>query len=133
MAAEDAVLTAAIARQQVRESLDRLEFHLGRGVRGQLGVDREVRYLDSLSKQAARLGQTTAVGSTLAPGKEGLGTRAKIALSSGNSAAIGRTKSSLLASFSDDVMLGARQWTYGDVRTHLGLGSKRQCLCCMPS
>ena len=112
MAAEDAVLTAALARQEVRQSLDRMEYHLGRGPRGQLGVDREVRFLDALSKQSARLGQNTAHGAQIAGGKTGLGTRAKAVLSRGNGAQIGRTKSSLLASFSDDTMLGARQWTY---------------------
>lgn len=112
MAAEDSVMVAAHAREEVRKSLDRMAYHLTRGPRGVRGWEREVRFLDSLSKQSARLGQNTALGTAIAGGKEGLGSRALAALEGGNSASIGRTKSSLLASFSDDTMLGARAWTY---------------------
>lgn len=112
MAGEDAVLTAAHAREEVRKSLDRMQFHLERGVRGQRGWEREVRFLNALSAQSARLGQTAGAGIPIATGKDGLGDRALAALSEGNSAQVGRTKSSLLASFSDDTMLGARNWTY---------------------
>lgn len=118
MSAEDAVFVAANAREEVRKSLDRMQYHLGRGTKGLRGVAREVDYLDALSRQAARLGQSTAGATRMARGNQGLGTKALDALSKpGNTAYIGRTKSSLLAGFSDDVMWGAREWTYTEGRT----------------
>lgn len=111
MAAEDAVLVAATARNSVRDSLDRMAFHLARGKRGALGVSREVEFLDGLSREATRLGGGTQVGK-VTTATQGLGSKAKAALSGGNSATIGRAKSSLLATFSDDTMYGARSWTY---------------------
>lgn len=131
MSAEDAVMVAANARQEVRRSLDRMEYHLGRGQRGVRGVKREVDFLDALSRQAARVGQATAGTTRLAGGDQLLGRKAQAALSSGNSAAIGRTKSSLLAGFSDDVMWGAREWTYRDSVGWIWQTNGSACVTCL--
>jgi len=41
MAAEEAVFTAAVARDEVRKSLMRMEYHMSRGPAGLRGVTRE--------------------------------------------------------------------------------------------
>lgn len=114
MPAEDAVFTAAVARDEVRKSLNRMEYHLSRGDRGLLGVKREVAYLDALGRQSARLGAGANIGAVNVGAKLGLGERAKLSLlqaQAGNGARAGKLKSSVLAEFSQDTMDGARQWT----------------------
>ena len=104
MAATDAVTTAAVARREARASLDRMTYHLGRGARGTLGVNREVRFLDALHRstvtQTGRSVGRAVTGSASAP----LGQKAVQALSTGNAAAVGRMKSSILADFSADAL-----------------------------
>lgn len=130
MAAQDAVLVAAVARQNVRDSLARMEYHLARGARGTLGVEREVLFLDGLSREATRLGGNTQVGFKT-KATQGLGARAKAALSSGSGATIGRAKSSLLATFSDETMFGARSWTYAGGQQWVWQANASACAACL--
>ena len=116
MSAEEAVFTAATARDQVRKSLARMEYHMSRGPRGLRGVEREQAFLNALGRQAARLGAGTAGGINVSA-KGALGTRARAAMlakANGRGDTAGRLKSSLLAEFSQDTMSGARDWTYAD-------------------
>lgn len=133
MAAEDAVFVAANAREEVRKSLERMEFHLGRGRRGFRGVQREVNFLDALGRQSARLGGATAgtvsVGATPRLGQQALeGMRAGAA---GNAAVRGRAKSSVLAKFSENTMAGARQWTYLGATTWMWIANGSACVACL--
>lgn len=119
MPANDAVATAAVARREVRNSLDRLEYHLGRGSRGRRGVEREVRLLDALHRQAVQNAGKSVGRSFIARPQESFGQKAVAALSSGNTARIGRAKSSVLADFSADVLKPVRdeagrlgKWTW---------------------
>jgi len=133
MAAEDAVFTAAVARDEVRKSLVRMEYHMNRGPKGLLGVEREQKFLDALGRQSARLGAGT-TGATNVTAKDGLGTRALRALSakgSGNTAAAGRLRSSLLAEFSQDTMHGARVWTYGGDKEWVWTANASACAACL--
>ena len=113
MAASDAVATAAVSRREVRNSLERLEYHLSRGSKGRRGIDREVRLLDAIHRQAVRnagaaIGASYSVDPTESFGRKALG-----ALSGGssNSATIGRVKSSILADYSADVLEPVRNET----------------------
>lgn len=101
MPAADAVTSTAIARREARNSIERMQFHLGRGVKGTVGVDREVRFLDGLHKSSVGQG-ANAVGRAAAVNAPSFGAKAKTALQSGNAATIGRAKSSILADFSAD-------------------------------
>lgn len=133
MSAEAAVFTAAVARDEVRNSLNRLEYHLARGARGKLGVDREVGYLNALGRQSARLGNATAGGINVGA-KAGLGEKAKqamIAQGQGSSASSGRLKSSLLANYSEDTMSGAREWTYDGNQTWVWTANASACPACL--
>lgn len=129
MAAEDAVLTAAYARDEVRKSLARMDYHLARGPRGLRGVQREVAFLDALGRQSARLGAQTAAGVNV--GTKGLGTRALEAMQSGPGAKRGRIKSSILAEFSQDTMSGAREWTYSSDANWVWRANASACAACL--
>ena len=134
MAAEDAVLTAALARDEVRKSLARMEYHLARGPRGVLGVNREVAFLDAMGRQSARLGNTVATAATNVSAKPGLGLRAKSALTAqagGNTASAGRLKSSLLSEYSQDTMNGAREWTYTGEQPWVWATNASACPACL--
>ena len=109
MAAPEAVGTVAVARSEVRKSLDRLDYHLGRGAKGAKGVRREIAYLDALHRQTVRnASQAVGLGNYAARPIESFGTKAAEALRSGSGRTVGRMKSSVLADFSADGLQPAR-------------------------
>lgn len=110
MAATDAITSTAVARREVRRSLERLEYHLGRGAKGRLGVQREIRFLDALHRQSVRVAGVAAGRSMRAFPMESFGAKAAAALSTGNRSVIGRMKSSILADFAADSLEPARAW-----------------------
>jgi len=133
MAAEEAVFTAAVARDEVRKSLMRMEYHMSRGPAGLRGVTREQNFLDALGRQSARLGAGTAGGVNVGA-KAGLGTRARAALiarQNGNGVSAGRFRSSLLAEFSQDTMSGAREWTYDGKSEWVWVSNASACPACL--
>jgi hypothetical protein len=133
MGAEEAVYTAAVARDEVRNSLNRMEYHMSRGKAGLRGVTREQNYLNALGRQASKLGAGTAGGVNVGA-KTGLGTRARAALlaqANGRTDTAGRLKSSLLAEFSQDTMSGAREWTYDGEQTWVWTANASACPACL--
>lgn len=108
MAASDAVYSTAIARREVRNSLNRLDYHLGRGPRGVRGVNREIRFLDALHRQSVRVSGASVGRAYTASPIVSFGNKAAAALSSGSSSQVGRMKSSLLADFSVDSLKPVR-------------------------
>ena len=150
MAAADAVRSTAIARQEVRASLERMEFHLGRGVRGTRGVQREVRFLDGLHRATAQQG-ARAVGSSVAINpRRSFGGEALSAIRGGQGQTISAAKSSVLADFSADGLQASRdlagrlpswKWTangsacptclskHGNVFTGVFIPTHPSCLC----
>lgn len=106
--ATDAVTATAVARREARASLDRMEYHLGRGTRGARGVAREVRFLDALHSSTVRQTGASVGAKFTGSANFPLGQKAVSALSGGNSATIGRMKSSILADFSADALQGPR-------------------------
>ena len=149
MPVADAVTTTAIARREARNSIERMQFHLGRGVKGAVGVDREVRFLDALHKNSVNQG-ARAVGRSSRVVAPSFGQKAKDALSTGNKATVGRAKSSILADFSADslqiprdnaLLLGEWIWQanasacatclsdHGHRFTGLFVGNHPSCLC----
>lgn len=111
MAATDAVTATAVARREARASMDRMQYHLGRGRRGLRGVEREIAFLDQL--HTATIRQTGAAVGAVTTGRaqEKLGTKAVNALSTGRASDIGRMKSSILADFSADGLQPVRNMT----------------------
>ena len=110
MAATDAVTSTAIARREVRRSLDRLEYHLSRGPRGVRGVEREVRFLDALHRRSvAQAGRAVGASYTSTP-IDSFGRKAAAALSTGSASTVGRMKSSVLADFAVDSLQPARDF-----------------------
>lgn len=133
MAGEDAVFTAAVARDEVRKSLARMEYHLNRGRKGERGWLRERDFLNALGRQSSKLGggAGTAIG-----GAPGLGERALRAMQIQNangapSAATGRLKSSILGDFSADTMNGAREWTYDGQQEWIWTANASACPACL--
>lgn len=116
MAARDAVRSTAVARREVRNSLARLEYHLGRGLKGRKGVQREIRFLDSLHRQTVRVNGLAVGRAYTGRGLDPFGQKAARALATGNSAVIGRAKSSLLADFSANGLQPVR-----DIAPQMGL------------
>lgn len=108
MAASDAVRSTAIARKEVRASLERMEFHIARGPRGLKGVNREVRFLDALHRQTAQLGAKAVGQSAAVNARRSFGQEALSALRSGDGKSISRVKSSVLADFSADGLAAPR-------------------------
>ena len=133
MAGEDAVFTAAVARDEVRKSLARMEYHLNRGRKGERGWLRERDFLNALGRQSSKLGggAGTAIG-----GAPGLGERALRAMQIQNangapSAATGKLKSSILGDFSADTMNGAREWTYDGQQEWIWTANASACPACL--
>lgn len=109
MAATDAVTATAVARREARESIARMEYHLSRGPKGAKGVRREVSFLDALHRRTITETGRAVGTSVIGRADSKLGQKALAALQSGNSAAIGRAKSSVLADFSADALQAPRQ------------------------
>jgi len=109
MAGSAAVRTTAIARREVRASLERMEFHLARGVRGTKGVNREVNFLNALHRQNALLGGKAVGVSTQIRPVRSFGDDALGALRSADGRTRGRVKSSILADYSADGLEPARK------------------------
>ncbi len=133
MGAEEAVYTAAVARDEVRNSLNRMDYHMSRGRAGLRGVTREQNYLNALGRQASKLGAGTAGGVNVGA-KTGLGTRARAALlakANGRTDTAGRLKSSLLAEFSQDTMSGSREWTYDSNEVWVWTANASACPACL--
>lgn len=116
MAGSDAVRTTAIARREVRASIERMEYHLGRGPRGVRGVQREVNFLNALHRKSGELGGRAVGRSTAVSPIRNFGEEVLQSLSGADSRSIGRVKSSVLADFSADGLTQARnQVTVGDI------------------
>lgn len=116
MAGADAVRTTAIARREVRASIERMEYHLGRGPRGVRGVQREVNFLNALHRKAGELGGKAVGLSTSVVPIRSFGDEVLAALGGADSRSIGRVKSSILADFSADGLTQARKrGTVGDL------------------
>ena len=150
MAASDAVRSTAIARREVRNSLERMEFHLARGAKGTRGVTREVKFLDALHRQNAVQG-ARAVGQSVAINpRRSFGQEALDALKGGNGRQISAAKSSVLADFSADGLAAPRsiserfpQWKWqangsacptclskhGNIYTGVFIPTHPSCLC----
>ena len=110
MGAPEAVGSVAVARSEVRKSLDRLDYHLARGTRGAKGVRREVAYLDALHRQTVRLsGRAVGAAYTGRP-LESFGQKAAQGLAT-DGRGRSRMKSSILADFSSDGLQPTRDWT----------------------
>ena len=130
MAAPQAVGNVAVARSEVRKSLDRLEYHLGRGARGAKGVRREIAYLDALHRQTVRLsGRAVGAAYTGRP-LESFGTKAAEGLV-GSGRARGRMKSSILADFSSDGLQPTRDWTRGTNDLWIWTANASACPTCL--
>ena len=109
MPAPEAVGTVAVARSEVRKSLDRLDYHLARGAKGAKGVRREIAYLDALHRQTVRnASNAVGLGTFGARPQDSFGLKAAEALRTGQGKSIGRMKSSVLADFSADGLHPAR-------------------------
>ncbi len=150
MAASDAVRSTAIARREVRNSLERMEFHLARGAKGTRGVTREVKFLDALHRQNAIQG-ANAVGQSVAINpRRSFGQEALDALKGGDGRKISAAKSSVLADFSADGLAAPRsiserfpQWKWqangsacptclskhGNIYTGIFIPTHPSCLC----
>lgn len=108
MAGADAVRTTAIARREVRASIERMQYHLERGPRGVRGVQREVNFLNALHRKTGELGgRAVGMATTVNPSRS-FGNETLQALMGANSKTIGRVKSSVLADFSADGLTQAR-------------------------
>ena len=130
MAAPDAVGNVAVARSEVRRSLERLEYHLGRGAKGARGVRREIAYLDALHRQTVRLSGRAVGAAYTGRSLESFGQKAAEGLASSGRAA-GRMKSSILADFSSDGLQPARDWTLGASDRWIWTANASACPTCL--
>lgn len=131
MPAPDAVAGVAVSRAEVRKSLNRLEYHLNRGVKGARGVRREIAYIDALHRQTVRLsGLATGQPYTTNP-LTSFGNKAAASLNSGNTRTIGRIKSSILADYSSDGLQPARDWTLVGGREWIWVANASACPTCL--
>lgn len=104
MARVDAVRVAAQARREALAAMDRLERYIATGNRR--GIAREVRFLNALNRQAMRVADNFAGRRRrIFPEGRGLGEQ----LLSDLRRADPHARSSFLATFSDNVLAGARQ------------------------
>lgn len=131
MAAPDAVSGTAVARAEVRKSLDRMDYHLKRGVKGAKGVSREMSYLDALHRQTVRMSGVAAGIPYAANPAESFGKKAAAALSTSDSRTVGRMKSSVLADFSADGLAPTRDWTHTNLDPWVWTANGSACPSCL--
>lgn len=81
---------------------------MARGPKGLRGVTREVAFLDSLHRQATRLGGRAVGASVVSQSSRSFGADTLRALTTADKSTIGRVKSSVLADFSADGLEGPR-------------------------
>jgi hypothetical protein len=127
-----------------------MEYHLGRGIKGTRGVQREVNFLDALHRSTAQSG-ARAVGSSVAINpRRSFGSEALSAIRGGDGRSISAAKSSVLADFSADGLQASRdiagrlpswKWTangsacptclskHGNVFTGVFIPTHPSCLC----
>jgi len=132
VAAPQAVGSVAVARSEVRNSLERLEYHLARGKRGVKGVRREKAYLDALHRQTVRMsGRATGRAYGVRSSVRSFGTKAAEALATGDTRTIGRVKSSILADFSSDGLQPARDWAALSADRWMWVANASACPTCL--
>lgn len=131
MGAPDAVGGVAVARREVRSSLDRLDYHLARGAKGAKGVRREMAFLDALHRQTVRMsGVAVGKGYSTSP-LQSFGKKAAKGLASSDARAAGRMKSSILADFSSDGLQPARDWTRFTGERWIWVANSSACPTCL--
>ena len=131
MPAPEAVKATAIARGELRSSITRMEFHLARGAKGARGVAREVAFIDSLHKQATRLGGASVGVAVKSTATRSFGRETLTALQGSNTKTIGRVKSSVLADFSADGLEGPRSRATIDGEPWVWTANSSACPSCL--